>query len=435
VAQPELQIETGVSPAEARASTYAWYALGILSLVYMSSNIDRQILAIVIGPIKDEFEVSDTMIGLLAGPAFALFYALFGLPIARWADRGNRRSIIALGLTLWSAMTALSGMAQSFAQLALARIGVAVGEAAGSPPAHSLISDYFPPRSRARALGIYSGGAHLAGPISVIGGAWIAAEYGWRAAFLLFGLPGLLLALLVRTSVREPVRGAMDATPPPPPIDAREAARLLFAKGSYLWMQFGGALHAIVGLGLGTWVYQFMIRVHGLTMQEAGSYVGGLNLLFGLLGVVSGGWLADRASRRDVRWFLWLPALQAAIGAPFAVLFLQLDALGPSLACYAIQWALYTGYNAPIYALMQALAGTRSRALAVATHLFIVNLVGATFGPLLIGFLNDALRASYGDEAIRYSMMVAVLMNAASAVFYLLGARTVRADVETARSQ
>lgn len=430
MAQP-LPSEASVAAAkpEPRATTYSWYVLAVLTLVYVSNHIDRQILAVLIKDIKAEFGVSDTAIGLLAGPAFAVFYTFLGLPIARWADIGNRRSIIALGLTVWSAMTALAGMATSFAQLALARIGVAVGEAAGSPPAHSLISDYFPPRSRGRALGIYAGGLHLAGPIGVIGGAWIAAEYGWRAAFIAFGLPGLLLALLVRSTVREPVRGGMDAAPPAPMPASRDALRALFAKRSYFHLQFGGTLHALSGYGLGIWIYEFMGRVHEMSMKEASIAIGALNLPFGILGVALGGWLTDRLSHKDARWFLWLPSLQAVLGAPFTVLFLYLDRLDLALACYAVHWVFNASYNAPIYALMQTLAGARSRALAVATHLFIVNLVGLTLGPLLIGFLNDELRASFGEHGIRYSMMIAGLTNALAAVFYMLGSRTVREDV------
>ncbi|MFO1511074.1 MAG: MFS transporter [Steroidobacteraceae bacterium] len=302
-----------MTKSEPRETRYSWYVLGVLTLVYLSNNIDRQILAVLINDIKAEFGVSDTQIGLLAGPAFAIFYTLLGIPIARWADHGNRRSIMALGLSVWSAMTALAGMAQSFAQLTLARIGVGVGEAAGTPPAHSLISDYFPPSSRGLALGIYASGQYLAGPIGVIGGAWIAAEYGWRAAFLVFGIPGLLLALLVRSTVREPMRGRMDAAPPAPMPASREALRVLFAKRSYFHLLFGGALHALSVYGLVIWIYVFMDRVHGLSMKEASIYIGLLSLIFGLLGVALGGWIVDRLSPKDARWFLWLPSLQAVI--------------------------------------------------------------------------------------------------------------------------
>jgi len=414
---------------EPRETRYSWYVLGVLTLVYLSNNIDRQILAVLINDIKAEFGVSDTQIGLLAGPAFAIFYTLLGLPIARWADHGNRRSIIALGLSVWSVMTALAGMAQSFAQLTLARIGVGVGEAAGTPPAHSLISDYFPSSSRGRALGIYASGQYLAGPIGVIGGAWIAAEYGWRAAFLVFGVPGLLLALLVRSTVREPLRGCMDAAPPAPMAASREALRALFAKRSYFYVLFGGALHALSVYGLVIWIYVFMERVHGMSMKEASVYIGLLSLLFGLLGVALGGWIVDRLSPKDARWFLWLPSLQAVIGAPFILLFLYLERLDLALASYVIYWVLAAGYNAPVYALIQSLAGASSRALAVATYLFTVNLIGLAIGPLLIGFLNDELRSVFGEQGIRYSMMVAGLTNVVAVIFYMAGARTVRRDV------
>jgi len=415
-----------------RATAYAWYVLALLTLVYLSNHSDRLLLSVLIKPIKEEFGVSDTLIGLLAGPAFAIFYTLLGLPIARWADRGDRRSIIAIGLAVWSAMTALAGAAQSFVQLALTRVGVATGEAAGSPPAHSLISDYFPPSTRGRALGIYAGAVHLAGPIGVMGGAWIAHKYGWRGAFLAFGIPGLVLAILVRTTVHEPERGGMDGSPPPPIAEPWRVVRGLFAKRSYYWLQFGATLHAFAGYGLGLWVFEFMARVHGLSMQQASLEVGGLNLLCGIAGVALGGFLTDRLSRVDARWFLWLPSLQAATAAPMAVVFLYLDRLDLALIFYAIHWVINASYNAPTYALMQALADARSRALAVATHLSIVNLVGLTSGPFLVGVLNDALRPTYGEGAIRYSLMAVCISNAFASIFYMLGSRSLPADLEPA---
>jgi predicted MFS family arabinose efflux permease len=430
MAQPELaRPPQPAARAEPRASAYSWYVLVVLTLVYLSNHADRLLLAVLIGPIKREFAASDTMMGLLAGPAFAIVYTVLGLPIARWADRGNRRSIIALGLAVWSAMTALAGVARSFAQLAIARVGVAVGEAAGSPPAHSLISDYFPPQTRGRALAIYAGAVHLAGPIGVMGGAWVAQHYGWRNTFLAFGIPGLLLALLVRTTIREPARGGMDPAPPAPLAALWPALRTLFAKRSYLWLNVGGILHALAGYGLGLWIFEFMIRVHGLSVQQATLRIGSLNLLCGILGVALGGWLTDRLSRVDARWFLWLPSLQAATAAPLAVLFLYLDRLELALICYAAHWVINASYNAPIYALMQAQADARSRAFAVAVHLSIVNLIGLTAGPSLVGYLNDALHPSYGAQAIRYSLMLVCISNAFAALFYLTGTRTVRADV------
>jgi MFS family permease len=177
------------------------------------------------------------------------------------------------------------------------------------------------------------------------------------------------------------------------------------------------------------WVFEFMVRVHGMSLQQASLRIGGLNLLCGIAGVALGGWLTDRLSQADARWLLWLPSLQASIGAPFAALFLYLDRIDLALACYAIYWVFNASYNAPTYALMQALADARTRALAVATHLFIVNLVGLTAGPFLVGFLNDALHPAYGDHAIRYSLIAVVLSNAFAAIFYLRGARTLRADI------
>ncbi|HXZ85071.1 MAG TPA: MFS transporter, partial [Myxococcota bacterium] len=371
----------------------------------------------------------DAQMGFLYGTAFAVFYALFGIPLGRLADVWVRRSLVAASLAVWSAMTALSGLARSFAQLALTRVGVATGEAAGSPPAHSLLSDYFPPQTRGRALGIYAGAVHLAGPIGLMGGAWVAQRHGWRSALLAFGIPGLLLALLVRTTVREPQRGGMDAAPPAPIDHPWRVVRALFAKRSYLWLQFGAILHAFSGYGLGLWIIEFMTRIHGLSAQQASVRVGVLNLLCGIIGVALGGWLTDRLSRSDARWFLWLPSLQVAVAAPLAAIFLYLERLDLALGCYAAHWILNAGYNAPTYALMQALADARTRALAVATHLSIVNLVGLTSGPFVVGLLNDRLEPELGVQAIRYSLMLVCFSNAFASIFYMLGSRTVPQDV------
>ncbi|MCR9093577.1 MAG: MFS transporter [bacterium] len=420
-------------------TAYRSYVLGLLCLVYMSNHIDRQILMILLQPIKDELGTSDLEMGLLTGPAFALFYTFAGIPIARWADRGSRKTIIAISALIWSAMTTLSGTARSFASLALMRVGVGIGEAGCSPPSHSLISDYFPPHQRARALGIYSAGTQLGAAIGWLLGGWLAHLLGWRDAFIAVGVPGVALALLVAVSVREPERGASEIVRDPVPVAERvprvqqplgEALRELWQKKSFVWLQVGGALHAVAGYGVAVWVAPFLMRVHDLEIQVIGTSLGFIALAAGLPGMFIGGYLCDRLVRRDVRWYLWVPTLAALVGIPFTTAFLFLPSTRWALAAYAVHSALNLAFTAPVYALMQALVRVESRALAAAVFLFVTNLVGLGVGPVVVGALNDALHPSMGVESIRYTMLVAAITNVIACVFYLRSARTVADEME-----
>jgi MFS family permease len=255
-----------ISPA------YANYVLGVLFTVYVINFIDRQVLSVFIDPIKEEFGVSDTAMGLLIGFAFALFYTFAGIPIARWADRGNRRTIIAIGLAVWSAMTAVCGLTRSFLQLALARIGVGVGEAAGSPPAHSLISDYFPPEKRATALGIYAWGVYVGSALAYLGGGYLRAHFDWRTAFLCLGIPGLAFALIVRFTVREPPRGISErGAAPAQTTTFGETLRHLLGCRSWVTLVAGSCFLSLTGYGVLMWGYPFFGRVHGMSPVERSS--------------------------------------------------------------------------------------------------------------------------------------------------------------------
>jgi predicted MFS family arabinose efflux permease len=421
--------------AEDRSSGYAWYVLGLLCFVYLSNHVDRQILMILLEPIKDEFGATDFQMGLLTGPAFALFYTIAGIPIARWADRGSRKTIIAISVALWSLMTALSGAARGFASLAMLRVGVGIGEAGCSPPSHSLISDYFPPNQRARAMGFFSAGSQAGAAFGWLLGGWLYLYFGWRYAFVVVGVPGLLLALLVAMTVREPTRGGIEkrsGTEEPEPL--WPALRSLMRQRTYFWLQIGGAFHAISGYGLAVWVAPYLIRVHGLEIHVIGTWLGLIALLAGVPGIFLGGYLCDRLSPRDARWYLWIPTLAAVFGLPFTALFLFLPDANWALFAYAGHSILNLAYTAPIYAVTQAVVKLRTRSLAVALHLFIANLIGLGLGPVVIGGLNDLLRPEFGDGAIRYTMMFAASANLVACIFYLLAARSVKRDIEFASS-
>jgi predicted MFS family arabinose efflux permease len=411
-------------------SRYSYYALGLLFVVYVVNFIDRQVLAILLDPIKQDLDVSDTAMGFLTGFAFAIFYAIAGLPLARWADRGVRRTIIALGLALWSLMTAASGLARSFAQLAIARVGVGVGEAACTPPAHSLISDYFPPARRATALAIYAMGTHVGIMIGFLAGGWLTELFDWRTAFVVVGLPGVALAVVVRLTLREPRRGQSEAGP----VDTRsasisEVARFLLGRRSFVFVQLAGAIHGISAYGFAIWVPAFLGRVHGMGPAEIGT---GLALIAGpggAAGVFLLGKLTDWLSPGEPRWYLWLPTLAALLPLPFTLGFLLLEDRFWALACYIPHTLLGSGFVGPKYALTQAVVKVRMRAQAVAIMLLFTNLFGLGAGPQAVGILSDFFSPRFGSLSLRYALLFLCVFNLLAAVLYLIAARSVREDL------
>jgi predicted MFS family arabinose efflux permease len=413
---------------------YANYVLGVLFTVYVINFIDRQLLSVFIGPIKAEFGVSDTVMGLLVGFAFALFYTFAGIPIARWADRGNRRSIIAIGLAVWSAMTVACGLARNFAQLALARIGVGVGEAAGSPPAHSLISDYFPPNRRATALGIYAWGVYIGSALAYLGGGYLREHFDWRVAFFALGAPGLAFALVVRFTVREPPRGhservSADAVP----STLGETLRHLLACRSWVYLIAGTSFLSIIGYGVLMWGFEFFGRVHGMSPVDVGFSMAVVVGIGGSLGTYAGGRLVDQLGERDPGWYMRLPAFVTLAGLPLAIGFLLTESSGRSLAYFFPFYVLTNFYVPAMHTLNQNLAKLRMRATAAAIMLFIVNIVGAGVGPFIVGFLNDAYAARFGDDAIRYSLLTISATGPLGALFFYLSSRSLNDDLRRAR--
>ncbi len=407
------------------------YALSVLVVVYTFNFIDRQILSILLEPIKADLGLSDTMLGMLSGFAFAAFYATLGIPIARYADKGNRRNLIALALAIWSAMTALSGLAQNFWQLLLARIGVGVGEAGCSPPAHSMISDYFPAEKRATALGIYSLGIPVGILFGFVAGGWLNEFFGWRMAFFVVGVPGLVLALIVRFSMREPPRGMAEgrvATADQPGI--AETFKYLWAKRSFRHLAFGGALTAFVGYGVVTWVPSYLIRSHGLTTGDAGTYLGLILGIPGGIGIALGGWMADRYGARDTRWYLWVVTVALLAGAPFAFGVYLADTAYVALLCLILPVLLGNFYQATTFSQTQGLVGLRMRSVAAAVLLFILNIIGLGAGPQAVGILSDVLEPSYGQESLRYSLLIFSFVNVWAAYHFYVAGKYLGGDLE-----
>ena len=427
---PAEPIDEHKPPEFSRA--YTRYALGLLLVVYVVNFIDRQILTILLESIKDELQVSDTALGFLSGFAFALLYSTLGLPIAWWADRRPRRSIIALALLVWSGMTALQGLAANFTTLALARVGVGIGEAGCSPPAHSLIADLFPQATRSTALAIYSMGIPIGGAIGYLAGGWIDEFFGWRVAFMAVGIPGLLLAAIVRATLREPTRGYW--SPPRSRADEatqiREVAHFMLRLRSFVHLAIAAALHAFYGYGAAAFNPSFYRRVHGFEQGELGSWLAAISFFAGVLGTYAGGALTDWLGRRDERWFVWIPGLATFAGVPFVVgAYLSPDRYTSLLALAGASF-FASFYYGPTFALTQNLAPLRMRAQAAAILLLIINLIGLGFGPQFVGWLSDQLAASQGIESIRYSLVWSVSVCAVwSTLHYLLSARTLRRDL------
>lgn len=414
---------------------HAHYALGLLTVTYVFNFVDRQLLAILVEPIKQEFGVSDTAMGLLYGLTFALFYATLAIPVAALADRGTRRNILAYAAGLWSFMTVLCGFTVGFWQLLLVRIGVAVGEAGGVPPSQSLVADYYPPRHRATAMAIFSSATFIGTLLALIGGAYIAQNFSWRTAFIVVGAPGLLLALLIRFTIKEPARGAFDSdkteTEPPEKIINSLLGMLKIKAMRYTVLGLGFA--GMAGYGIGYWAPSFLIRVYELSLLEAGVMIG-LSASIALFGSLFGGWLCDVLSVRDKKWRLLVPALSLLLSLPLMCLFFlwpedQLIVLAgvtlpKALFLYIAAGFIGSWWAAPSYVVVQALVPPTQRTLACALLLLFMNLMGFGLGPLLVGSLSDLLQPQFGNESIRYGLVLGMITYIAGAFCYWRASRT-----------
>jgi len=398
----------------------------MLTLVYIFNFIDRQLLVILQESIKKDLQLSDTQLGLLSGFTFAIFYVTVGIPIARLADRGNRRNIVSLSLGIWSLMTACSGLSRNFLQLLLARIGVGVGEAGGSPPAHAMISDYFPPEKRSTALSVYSAGLYLGILAGFLMGGYLNQQLGWRAAFFVLGIPGLIFSLLFYTTVKEPKRGATDLGPT---VENNirsfgETLKFLLATKTFVLLAFGGGLHVFCIYGIVNWTPSFLARLHGMTSSQIGLSLG---LVFGLgggLGTFAGGYLTDRFGKKDKSRYLKIPAYGIILSIFFAAgaLFLKPDFL--SLGCFAGVAFLHSMYLGPAIAVAHGLVPASMRALTSAILFLVLNLIGLGFGPLVVGWISDSLAPKLGNESLRWAMSVTLFVSMASVFLFFRAAQT-----------
>ena len=383
------------------------YAMVVLAVVYMFNFVDRQILAILLPSIKEEFQVGDTVLGLLAGTAFALFYVILGIPIARLADRWNRRNLIALAVAVWSGMTALSGLAANIWQLTLARIGVGVGEAGCSPPAHSMIADLYPPEQRSSAMGFYTLGISAGIMLAYLAGGWVVQNMGWREAFFIIGLPGLLLALIVRFTLPEPRRGASegrrDSGSQPALI---VVVRFLLARRSFLYMAIAAGLSAFVGYSIINFMPSFIDRSFGVGIAVIGFWLGIIYGIAGGAGFYFGGYFADRIGRAGHRKAMVFIALSTAASALFYGGVFLATSVTVCMTLLVVPAVIANFYLAPVLSQTQSLVSLRMRAVASSLVLLVINVIGLAMGSPITGFISDLLEPTLGVESMRYSLLI-----------------------------
>jgi len=402
----------------------------VLLIAYIFNFIDRQIIGVLAVPIKAELQLSDTQLSLMGGIAFALFYSGLAIPIAWLADRKSRVNIIAFSVALWSAFTAVCGLAQNFWHLFLARMGVGIGEAGGVAPSYALISDFFPKEKRARALALFSLGIPIGSALGVFFGGWIASNLDWRSAFIIVGLAGLPAALLVKLCIKEPPRGGFDegatAGEPAPPFGI--VAATLARNPSFWLLSFGAASGSILGYGLIFWLPSFFSRSYGLELTEVGWFYGSIVLVGGVAGTWLGGWFGDRTGPNNPGAYALIPAICFLIAAPAFALGLFASSLAIGWVLFTIGQMLALAWLGPVIAAVQHIVPPNMRATASASFLFINNLIGIGFGIFFLGFMSDTMSGVYGDQALKYSILYGLGFYVLSAAFYLVASRRLARD-------
>jgi MFS family permease len=415
------------------------YSLGLLIVVYTFAFIDRNIVNVLLQPISVEFGLTDTQLGFFSGTAFGIFYATLGLPIAWIADRVPRKRIIGIALASWSAMTALQGAATGFLSLAVTRVFVGVGEAGCSPPAHSLISDLFAPERRARALAVYAFGIPIGAALGLLIGGWMREFFGWREAFLVVGIPGVLLSLFVFATLREPTRGYWEGAP-----GARRAApagspnaslidvfTFLARLPSFWHLAFAGALHAFYGYGAAAFNPAFFERSHGMGPGEYATIAAGIGLTAGVLGTYLGGWLGDRYGVRDVRSYPLVPGVGSLLTVPFIFPVYLVANAELALVLYLIPAVAGGLYLGPTFAMTQAIVPPHMRAQAAAVLLLILNIIGLGLGPQFVGWLSEQLKPLHEIHSARYALLYTISIGAAwSVIHYWRASVTLRRDLQ-----
>jgi len=438
---PAAQPETGMG--------YRTYVLITLIVVYTFNFIDRQIIGILAIPIQQELGVSDTAMGLMRGVAFAIFYSTLGVPIAWLADRKSRVWIMTIALGLWSLMTAVCGMITTPVQLFFARMGVGVGEAGGVAPAYSIVSDYFPPEQRARALAVYSFGIPIGSAVGIVFGGVVVTLLDWRAAFIIIGLAGLVLAPIFRMTMREPERGRFDDGPKPTPVGVMPVVRTLMKKPSFWALSVGAAFSSMMGYGLFAWIPTLLVRSYSEGLVEffswapgfmfpnnapavlyASYFYGAVVLVGGIVGIWMGGQLADKLGAKSRSAYAIVPAVAFLATAPFLIASVLSSSLTVIFFVMLVPTALSLAWLGPVLSAFQHIVPPNMRATASALFLLINNLIGIGIGDLVIGAMSDGFASAFGAESLRYSILCGSVFYLAASGMLFLAARYLPRDWE-----
>lgn len=417
--------------AATQRGMYRWYVVTILFSIYALNFLDRQVINVLGESIKRDLGISDTRLGMLTGTAFALFYSTLGLPLAYLADRAHRINIISVALLLWSGFTAACGLAASYAQLFICRLWVGIGEAGGTPPSQSLISDYFSHRQRAVALALFNSGPTLGGFLGFLLGGYAGDRFGWRVAFLIAGAPGLLAALLLKLTVKEPVRGRADGLESHARrlVPLRGTLQSLLQRASYLWLITGGSFAIFSIYVAGAWLPSLFIRLHGFSAHDIGRWLALSAGLGGFLGSLGGGVIATLLKRRWARSELWLTIISCAVVSPLLLVTVRSHNTSAALAAMFLLYSFGWVWIGPTSSLIQRVVPIRARALSVGCMLFLSNATALAFGPPLVGLASDALLASRGAESLRVAMSWAALAGPLAAFCYLMASRYIVRDI------
>ena len=404
------------------------YSLAILTLVFMINTIDRQLIGVVLEPIKKEFHASDTQMGLIAGLWFAFFYALSSIPIARLADRSSRRSILASCCALWSLMTALCGVAVNYWQMVLARMGVAACEAGCVPASLSMIADYYPKEQRPLAISLFTGGSYIAALFSMVGGTWIAHQWGWRMTFFVAGMLGIVLALIIWATVSEPRRSIGDAPATHAQTPLPQTLREILSSTAFRYITIANGVASFWIIAVITWNISFLIRSHGLALKQAGLLTGTFLPVSMVTGALFSGWLCTRLIRRDLRWQLGIPLAGAGATIMMALTYFlwpagsEIQLLGrslPQITLFLLGMCFFAAWiQSASFAALSNIMPAHQRAGANATYVVFYTIVGFGLGPVSAGILSDALTEFAGTEALRYALVALTPILAISMVLY-----------------
>lgn len=411
---------------------YKRYALFLLVMVSVFNAIDKTVFSALLEPIKAEFMLSDLQLGIVSGLAFSLFYATLGLPFARWADLGNRRTLLTFTVGFWSFMTVLTGLAQNYWQMFLARVGVGIGEGGGHPAALSMLSDLYSTKSGGLAISLFLVGGTIGSVIGLAGGSYIAAEWGWRYALVLMGAPGILLALLIHLTMKEPRK--VCRFPSFSEVLGKafvSESRTLFAKNSFFYCIIGFTVFAVFGQGSGQWTMSYLIRHFELDLAQAGGTLGLVMGVSGILGMLFGGLISNIIGKANVKWYIYFPIFIIVLMIPITIAIYISNSIMVVYWMLGLSGVLVGLMTPPIFALVFGISGVANKALGIAILGMLATLVGGGLGPMIIGGISDIFTNYYGEDALRLALLTSILFLPLSILFFYLASRTLEQEFET----